>query len=84
METLFLVILLTFLLNVPFGWLREGVRKFSFSWFLYVHFPIPFIVAMRVGLGIPWKFAPLLVLVAVLGQLAGAKMRRRQSSLVED
>ncbi len=81
METLVTVIIATFFLNLPFGWLREGVRKFSPMWFLYVHFPIPFIIAMRIGLGIPWKFAPLLILVAVFGQFIGARIRRRQLQL---
>ncbi|WP_457678003.1 hypothetical protein [Thermovibrio sp.] len=78
METLLLVILITFLMNVPFGWLREGVRKFSPLWFLYVHFPIPFIIALRIGMGIAWKFAPLLILTAILGQFVGARLRRAQ------
>ncbi len=76
METLLFVVVLTLLLNVPFGWLREGVRKFSPMWFLYVHFPIPFIIALRIGLGISWKFAPLLILTAILGQFIGARLRR--------
>jgi hypothetical protein len=76
LEKLLFVIVITFLINVPFGWLREGVRKFSPLWFLYVHFPIPFIIALRIGLGIDWKFAPLLILIAVLGQWVGAKLRR--------
>ncbi|WP_456341619.1 hypothetical protein [Thermovibrio sp.] len=83
METLLLVIVTTFLMNVPFGWLREGVRKFSPMWFLYVHFPIPFIIALRIGLGIEWKFAPLLILIAVLGQYVGAKLRRAQTVVEE-
>ncbi len=78
MEKLLFVVVFTLILNIPFGWLREGVRKFSFLWFLYVHFPIPFIVALRLGLGIPFKFAPLLIAVAVLGQFIGARLRRRQ------
>jgi hypothetical protein len=70
-----LVLLATLLLNMPFGWLRVKERKYSFLWFLYIHFPIPLIVALRVGLGVPLKFAPVLVAVAVLGQFAGGKLR---------
>ena len=83
METLLFVMAITFLMNVPFGWLREGVRKFSPMWFLYVHFPIPFIIALRIGLGIEWKFAPLLILIAVLGQYVGARLRRAQTAVEE-
>jgi len=82
-ETLLFVMAITFLMNVPFGWLREGVRKFSPMWFLYVHFPIPFIIALRIGLGIEWKFAPLLILIAVLGQYVGARLRRAQTAVEE-
>lgn len=78
LETLMFVVLITFLLNLPFGWLREGVKKFSPLWFLYVHLPIPFIIALRIGLGVSWKFAPLLIAIAVLGQFVGARLRRRQ------
>jgi hypothetical protein len=83
MEVVVFVALITFLLNLPFGWLREGVRKFSPQWFLYVHLPIPFIIAMRIGLGVPWKFAPLLIVIAIMGQFVGARLRRRQLALEE-
>ncbi len=83
MESLLFVILTTFIMNLPFGWLREGVRKFSPLWFIYVHFPIPFIIAMRIGFRIPWKFAPLLILIAVAGQFAGARLRRKQTGILE-
>ena len=81
METLLVVLVITFLVNLPFGWLREGVKKFSPKWLFYVHFPIPFIIALRITLGVEWKFAPLLILVAVLGQWFGARMRRNQEAL---
>ncbi len=77
MEKLIFVIVITFVLNLPFGWLRGGVEKFSKQWFLYVHIPIPFIIAMRIALGVPWKFAPLLVVIAVLGQFVGGRLRRQ-------
>ncbi len=76
MEVTLLVAAVTLILNLPFGWLREGVPKFSKLWFLYVHIPIPFIIAMRIGLGVPWKFAPLLIAIAVVGQYIGARFRR--------
>ncbi|ADU96308.1 hypothetical protein [Thermovibrio ammonificans] len=83
MDVVLFVIAVTFLMNLPFGWLREGVRKFSPQWFLYVHLPIPFIIALRIGLGVPWKFAPLLIVVAILGQAVGARLRRRQMVVEE-
>jgi hypothetical protein len=52
MEKLTAIVFVTFLLNLPFGWLREGVKKFSAKWFAYVHAPIPLIVVMRIFAGI--------------------------------
>ncbi len=72
---LFIVMLATFLLNLPFGWLRVTVPKFSFRWFLYIHLPIPFIVALRLTLGIGFKYVPILIALAILGQLVGGKAR---------
>ena len=80
MESLIFAMVITFLMNTPFGWLREGVKKYSPPWLLYVHFPIPFIIALRLRLGIPWKFAPVLILIAVLGQYVGAKFRRQMAT----
>ena len=43
-----------FAVNVPFGWWRAGTRKFSRSWFLAVHAPVPLVVLLRIvsGLGL--------------------------------
>jgi len=76
MEKLTAIVFVTFLLNLPFGWLREGVKKFSAKWFAYVHAPIPLIVVMRIFAGISIKFAPILIAVAVAGQSVGARFRR--------
>ncbi|WP_456397453.1 hypothetical protein [Desulfurobacterium sp.] len=77
LEKLFFVVFLTLVLNLPFGWLREGTEKFSKKWFLYIHLPIPFIIACRIILGISIKFAPVLIATAVVGQLVGGMIRRR-------
>lgn len=44
---------LVFLLNIPFGYWRANVRKFSFPWVLSVHVPVPFVIALRLlsGMG---------------------------------
>ena len=69
------VLLFTFLVNLPFGWLRQNERKFSFRWFLYIHLPIPLIIVLRIWLGInPW-FIPLVTAAAVAGQAIGARLR---------
>jgi hypothetical protein len=67
------------LVNLPFGWWRARVRKFSPAWFLAIHAPIPFAVALRhlAGLGFRWATLPLFAGAYFLGQSAGARLRRR-------
>ncbi len=71
-----IVTMLTFVLNLPFGYWRSKVKKLSFLWFLYIHLPIPFIVLMRFvfHLGFQWWTYPFLIAAFFLGQLAGKKM----------
>ncbi|MBI5189508.1 MAG: hypothetical protein HZA22_02355 [Nitrospirae bacterium] len=64
-----------FAMNVPLGYLREGAKKFSFRWFLYIHMSIPFIVLLRTGMGISYWYIPLSLGSAVAGQLVGGRMR---------
>ena len=63
--------------NVPLGYLREGTRKYSAGWFLYIHLSIPLIAFLRIrGHVSPW-FIPLFILCAIAGQLIGGRIRRR-------
>ena len=69
------VLVFAFLINLPFGWLRRKEKKFSFKWFLYIHLPIPLIVALRIWLKInPWLI-PLVIAAAVAGQAVGARLK---------
>ncbi len=65
--------------NLPFGWWRAGVRKFSLAWFVAVHAPVPLAVAMRwaAGLGFRWSLLPLFVAGYFAGQWLGARARAR-------
>lgn len=70
-----LVLLFTFLVNLPFGWLRRKEKKFTFKWWLYIHLPIPLIIAFRIWLQInPW-WIPAIIAVAVAGQAVGARLK---------
>jgi len=72
---LLLVLLFTFLVNLPFGWLRRNEKKFSLKWILYIHAPIPLIIALRIWLKInPW-YIPLIIAVAIAGQAIGARLK---------
>jgi hypothetical protein len=67
------------LVNLPFGWWRARLRKFSPAWFLAIHAPIPFAVLLRylAGLGFRWATLPLFAGAYFLGQFAGARLRAR-------
>jgi hypothetical protein len=69
------VLLFTFLINLPFGWLRRNEKKFTFKWWLYIHLPIPLIIAFRIWLKLnPW-WIPLIIAAAVAGQALGARLK---------
>ncbi len=78
--TLALLALAIVLLNLPFGWWREGSRKFSPAWFIAIHAPVPVVWFLRTTLGIGWGFATFPVLVGAFfgGQYIGGRLRRRQ------
>ena len=73
---------IVFLLNLPFGYWRAGLRKLSPAWFVAIHAPVPLVVALRWGLGLPFRWTTLPVFVAAYfaGQWAGARLRSRQGA----
>ena len=66
------------LLNIPFGYWRENVKKFSWQWFVSVHLPVPIIVFLRIRLGLGWDLStyPILLGAYFSGQLLGARWYR--------
>ena len=67
-------------LNIPFGYWRAGAKRFSLSWFLAVHVPVPMVVGLRVLLALGWRFTtfPVLISAFFLGQFLGGTLRRLQ------
>lgn len=66
-----------FVINMPFGLYRMGVKKYSWRWFLAIHLPIPLIILMRLGMGQSWRVVPFLFVFAIMGQLAGGALKTR-------
>ena len=62
--------------NLPFGYWRESVRKFSPAWFVAVHAAVPVVMLLRLALGIDWSLGLLPFMVAAYfgGQAAGARL----------
>lgn len=63
--------------NIPLGYLREGARRYSLRWFVYIHLSIPFIIALRVVNGVGWRVIPFTLGLAVAGQWLGGRAWRR-------
>lgn len=76
--TLSLVALAVFTLNVPFGYWRAAVPRYSRQWLAAVHLPVPAVIGLRFATGLGWAWAthPVLVGAFFLGQLAGTQVRK--------
>lgn len=70
--------LFSFGVNLPFGYLRAGTKKFSLRWFLAVHFPVPFVFLVRIGTDLSYWYIPLFLVVSILGQFVGGKYRSKR------
>ncbi len=68
------LMLLVFLINLPFGYWRGKVNRFSREWLMAVHIPVPFVFLLRILSGFGWKFIPLFMLSFAMGQFAGGKL----------
>ena len=74
MGLLIALTLVVFVLNIPFGYWRANVRRFSVQWFLAIHIPVPIIIALRIlsHIGFSWHTYVFLVSGFFLGQQSGA------------
>jgi len=68
-----ILMIFAFVLNLPFGYLRAKSRKFSFAWFFYIHFPVPFVIFARYFLGLNIYVIPFSLAADVAGQIVGGK-----------
>jgi hypothetical protein len=72
---------LILIVNLPFGWWRAGLRKFSLPWFVAIHAPVPLAIGLRYlsGLGFRWDTLPLYVAAYFGGQYLGGRLARRRA-----
>ena len=77
--SLMLVAAATFLLNLPMGYWREGVRKFSWQWIVAIHAMVPVIIVLRKLAHVDFAWWNLLITVPCYfgGQFLGSRLRRR-------
>ncbi len=83
---LWIAAILVFLINLPFGYWRSRVRKFSAQWILAIHVPVPLVVACRIFMGLGWHLVTFPVLIGAFfaGQLAGAMTPRLFGSTMKE
>ncbi len=67
---------LAFILNLPFGYWRANEKKLSTRWFVAVHAPVPFVIALRIFSGLGWHFITFPVMIGAYfgGQFLGGKL----------
>lgn len=72
-----LVALGVFVINLPFGWWRAGLRRLSLPWFVAIHAPVPLVIGLRWAADVPfeWSLLPIFVAAYFLGQFTGARLR---------
>jgi hypothetical protein len=72
-----LIALITFILNLPFGYWRANLRTFSFQWVLAIHIPVVLVILERIfsGLGFAFITYPILIGSFFLGQYLGGQIR---------
>lgn len=75
MWTLIFVLLLVALINIPFGYWRANVRKFSIPWFFAVHLPVPLVACLRSQFHYGWIGMTIALFVGAYfgGQFLGAR-----------
>jgi hypothetical protein len=73
----FIIILIAILVvNAVFGYWRANTRKFSLSWFLAIHIPVPIAIGLRLSfLGWSWPLLPAFVAAFFTGQYSGSVIR---------
>ncbi len=72
--TPYILVALATALNLPFGAWRLTTQRFSPLWFLAIHVPVPLLIVARLAVGYGYAVVPFLLVGAVAGQLAGARL----------
>jgi hypothetical protein len=73
---IFYTCLATIIINLPFGYLRGGLQKFSPCWFIAIHAPLPLVILIREfhKLELTWALAPFLLGSYFIGQFLGKRI----------
>ena len=85
MGKLIIIALAVFIINVPFGYWRSNVKRFSLQWFLAIHIPVIIVISLRLlsHLGFAWYTYVVLVSAFFLGHRAGSIVIKRCNKLCD-
>lgn len=82
--SLFFIAIIVFIFNIPFGYWRANVKRFSLQWFMAIHLPVPFIIMLRLTAELGFEIITYAFLIAAffLGQITGDRifMKMKTSS----
>ncbi len=82
---LILFTLIVIILNLPFGYWRSNVKKFSFQWILAIHIPVPVIIFLKLFLDICFVFHAFFIdiIAYMLGQILGQLIYKSLSKKIK-
>jgi len=72
------IAVISFLVNIPLGYIRESSLKFSLPWFFWIHASIPLIIYLRISFGTSKWFIPICIFWAIAGQIIGSRLKRKR------
>ena len=78
-----LVAIAVFFINIPFGYWRADVIKFSLPWVMAIHIPVLIVIVLRIftNLGFEFYTYPVLIAVFFFGQYLGSKTYIKRAAL---
>jgi hypothetical protein len=77
--------LVVLLLNLPFGYWRIHVKKFSIQWIFAIHIPVIFIIGLRLftNIGFSWYSYVFMVMAFFTGQKLGGYIHNYMSGICD-
>jgi len=67
------LVIVALLANIPLGAFRAYEPKFSLKWLFWIHASIPLIIYLRVSLDVSSWLIPVIIFIAILGQIWGGR-----------
>jgi hypothetical protein len=76
-------VLIMIFINIPFGYWRVNVKRFSAQWITAIHIPVLIVVVLRfyTDIGFELYTFPVIITAYFLGQFLGSKIYIRRVAL---